>query len=344
MLDAAGDPGDLGDEGLQGARERAHEFPLGLALGFAGAAPRGGREPRQQRLGRAAAAVAVLSEEAGQALHVEAGGGLGRRIPLDEGERDGAGHVGEDRRRPGPEAVQERGQLIGRGDARGDQLVAPAHQAAQGLDGVGLGPERAQPVALGAQDVGEDAGVARIALGRDGAVARPARLHQVGVDRDDHEAGPHQGVDQQARGALDGDPRLAGLAVPGEALEQRSEALAVVVGPEPVQHRPLGVEHAHGVRAPAPVHADEHAHGLIPPRWRMVPAAGSPGGMLIDRRSGWRPAARLPVARLGLPAAAVPQVSPGPSTGERRWRSRRRLGTSAPKLAARAALAREVAQ
>src|SRR3954454_2651637 len=59
VLDAAGDPGDLGDEGLQGARERAHEFPLGLALGLAGAAPRGGREPRQQRLGRAAAAVAV---------------------------------------------------------------------------------------------------------------------------------------------------------------------------------------------------------------------------------------------------------------------------------------------
>ena len=57
-----------------------------------------------------------------------------------------------------------------------NQVVAAAHQAAQGLDGVGLRRERAQAVAVGAQDVGQDEGVARVALGGDGAVARPAGL------------------------------------------------------------------------------------------------------------------------------------------------------------------------
>ena len=87
----------------------------------------------------------------------------------------------------GPEALQQGAQLVGQGDAGADQVVAAAHQAAQGLDRVGLGRERAQAMAVGAQDVGQDEGVAGVALGADGPVAGPAGLDHVGMDRgDDH--------------------------------------------------------------------------------------------------------------------------------------------------------------
>jgi hypothetical protein len=74
---------------LQRARQLAHKLSLGFAFGFAGTA---------QRLGRAAAAVLVLGEEAGQALGAEASGRFRRRIALEEGERDRARATGP---RPG---------------------------------------------------------------------------------------------------------------------------------------------------------------------------------------------------------------------------------------------------
>ena len=94
VLDAAGELGDLGDQGLQSARERAHEFALGFAFRFAGAPFGGAAQAFEQGLGRAAPAVAVLGEEAGQALGPEARGRFGRRIALEEGERDRAGEIG----------------------------------------------------------------------------------------------------------------------------------------------------------------------------------------------------------------------------------------------------------
>ena len=71
VLDAAGDPGDLGDEGLQGAHQRAYDVSLGIALGLAGAACGGGVQAGQQHLGRAATAIALLGEKPGQALGAE---------------------------------------------------------------------------------------------------------------------------------------------------------------------------------------------------------------------------------------------------------------------------------
>ena len=77
------------------------------------------------------------------------------------------------------------------------------------------------------------------------------------------------------------------------------------------------------------VDADHHRHGLVS-SWVIIPTAGSPGGVLIHRRSGWQPTAHLPVARRGLPAAVAPLVSRWPSQGQQHWRSRRRHGTNAP--------------
>ena len=80
----------------------------------------------------------------------------------------------------GPEAVQQATQAVGQGDPPGHQLVATADQGAQRLDLVPAGRERAEAVAVGAQDVGEHEGVAGIALAAGGAVTRPAGLDHVG--------------------------------------------------------------------------------------------------------------------------------------------------------------------
>jgi hypothetical protein len=85
---------------LQSARERAHEFSLGFAFRFAGAPFWGAAQAFEQGLRGAAPAVAVLGEEAGQALGPEARGRFGRRIALEEGERDRAGEIAEDAAAP----------------------------------------------------------------------------------------------------------------------------------------------------------------------------------------------------------------------------------------------------
>ncbi len=302
-----------------------------LAWPSASPAPPGGAaQAFEQGLRGAAPAVAVLGEEGGQALGSEAHGRFGRRVALEEGERDRAGEIGEDAGGAGPEALQQGAELVGEGDVGGDEVVAAAHQGAQGFDGVGLGRERAQAMAVGAQDVGQDEGVAGVALGGDGAVAGSAGLDGIGMDRGDDEAGLDEGIDQEAGGPLDGDRDHARRAVLLQARHEHRQPGPVVADLEPVEHHALGVDHADGVGAGAPIDADPDPHRLVSSVWRMIPIAGSPGGMLIDRRSGRQPTAHLPVARRGLPAAAAPQLSRGPSKGEQHWRSRRRHGTSAP--------------
>ena len=286
----------------------------------------------------------MLGEEAGQALGTEASGRFGRRIALEEGERDRAGDVGEDHGGARPEARQQSGQLVRQRDPGLDQVVAATDQAAQGLDGVGLRLERPQAVAVGAQDVGRDVGIARVALGRDRPVARSARLDHVGMDRGDDEVGLDQGVDQKSGRPSDGNRKRARWTVLAQARDQSCQTLTAVADLEPIQRFALSVDHADGVRTTTPVDADQRPHRLISRAWCRIPTAGSPGGMLIDRRSGRRPTAQLPVARRGLLAAAGPRVSYRLSQGERAGRSRRRHGTSAPRLTAQATLSREVAQ
>ena len=71
VLDARGELGDLGDEVLERGRERSHEFALGLGFEFTGVAGGRGAQAREQLGGAAAAAVAMLGEEGGQALLAE---------------------------------------------------------------------------------------------------------------------------------------------------------------------------------------------------------------------------------------------------------------------------------
>ncbi len=100
----------------------------------------------------------------------------------------------------GPEAFEQGAELVGEHEPCGDEVVAPADQRPERLDGVGLGLQCGQPMAVGAQDVGQNEGIAGIALGGDGAVARPARLDDVGMDRRDEEPGLDQHVTRSPLG------------------------------------------------------------------------------------------------------------------------------------------------
>ena len=115
-----------------------------------------------QQLRRGApAAILMLAEEGGEALLAEAGGAVRGGVAAQEGERDRAVDIGEDGGGAGPEPLEQAAQLVGQGDARGDQVVAAAHQRAQGLDRVRARGERAEAVAVGAQQVGQQVGVAQ---------------------------------------------------------------------------------------------------------------------------------------------------------------------------------------
>ena len=100
---------------------------------------------------------------------------------------------------------------------------AAAAEGAQGPGIIAQRPEWAEAMAIGAEQVGEEIAVAVIALGRGRRVAGARGLHHVRVDRHDLDTGLHQGVDDHARGAFDGDLhglRRAELAEPTDQLGQ----------------------------------------------------------------------------------------------------------------------------
>jgi hypothetical protein len=103
----------------------------------------------------------------------------------------------------------------------------------------------------------------------------------------DDEAGFHQRIDQQTGWPLDRDRDVGRRPVLAQARDERLEADAIVADGKTVQDLSLGIDHANGVRAAAPVDADQHRHGLLPSLWPMIrlPVAlagcsfiGAPGG------------------------------------------------------------------
>src|SRR4030042_60984 len=74
---------------------------------------------------------------------------LGRRVATKEGERDGRVDVGEDCAGAWPEAIEERAELVGEGDALGDESVARADERAQSAGLVGVGTEGLEAGAAG---------------------------------------------------------------------------------------------------------------------------------------------------------------------------------------------------
>ena len=256
-----------------------------------------------------------------------------------EGKGDRAVDIGEDRGRAGPEALEQAAELVGEADTGGDQVVAAAHQRAQRPDLLGDRGERCEAVAVGAQDVGEHVGVARIAFAAGGTVARAARLHDVGMDRHHRMAGGDQGLDEEAGRPLDGDRQLGRRREAPQPREQVGKAGGIVSDLQARHDAARAVEHADGVAGRAPVEAGEKGHGRDLRVRVTLTRAGRSCGSLIDRRSCWQASARHPVVRPVLPAPAARRVSHGPSKGERAWPSRQTLGLANAKPKPRQALA-----
>ena len=333
VLDAAGELGDLGDDGFEQSGKGFHEFALGFRLGFSGNAT-SRRSQSSQHLGRRApTAILALSKECSHALLAEPDGAAGSRITVEKSKRDRACDIGEACDRSWPEAIEKGSQLIGQNHLRGNKIVATAHQCTQGLDGVRLRTERRQPMAVGTQDIGQNIGVAWVALGGDGAIARPAGLYDIGMDRRDKEPGIDETIDDEAAGALDGDRCLGRWPPSPQPGDKIGKPIKIMRYQEAFEDFTGAIEHADGVARSAPVETDEYGHVGSPASRSMIPSAGSPYGKLINRRSrqilAELPVAHLPVARYRLPATATPQVSCGPSRGKQLWRSSRRRGTDA---------------
>src|SRR5437763_1386361 len=89
--------------------------------------------------------------------------------------------------------------LIGPGDTLGREIIARTNQSAQCPRLVRVRSQRAEAMAVGTQEIGQDEGIAGIALALSGAVAGARGLQGVGVDRDDGMACVQQGIYEQAR-------------------------------------------------------------------------------------------------------------------------------------------------
>jgi hypothetical protein len=124
-----------------------------------------------------------------------------------------------------------------------------------------------------------------------------------------------------------------GRAVSAQAGNEIGKSIPIMGHGKVVEDLAGWVDDTDGMARSAPIEPDENAHGCTSQNSSMVPGAGSPHGMLINRRSGpflvELSVAHLPVARLELPATATLQVSCGPSRGKRHWQSSRRRGTNA---------------
>jgi hypothetical protein len=207
----------LSDQRAQHRDQGAPELATGVALRLAGAADRGATQAAEP-LGRGAAPpVGLTAEKLGPATVAQPLGALGRGVTGQKRQGEEGIDVGEDPRGAGPEALEHGAQLMGEGHALGDEVIAAADEGAHGAGVVGERLERAEAMAIGAAQVGEERTVAAIALGMGGRGAGAGSLHPSGMDRPHPDVGLQQGIDaralREAQHQLDGDA----LSLPGHA-------------------------------------------------------------------------------------------------------------------------------
>ena len=149
--------------------------------------------------------------------------------------------------------VQQRAELVaGRGLGR-NMVVAQPDQGLQ-LTGDRVGRlESAQPMAVGAQVVGELVAVAGVGLGTGGTPPRPGGMERARVDRDDGVPGGQQPVHDQTVAAFDRHGQVRGVAVVGQPGQDRVQVLLGVLEHPAVDHPAGGVEDGHGMTGARPV-------------------------------------------------------------------------------------------
>jgi hypothetical protein len=224
----------------------------------------------------------VACEEAGEALVAGAGSAVGGWVAAEAGQRDRAVDAGEDGSGARPEAVEQGAELVGECDALRDQVVPATDRGAECLDLAGGGCERAEAMAVGAQDVGQHEGIARVGLAAGGAVAGPAGADHVGMDGDDRVAGLDQGVDDQPRRTLDGNRQFGRGRDPAQAGEQVGQARRAVAHRDAAEDLTCGIDDADGVAVAAPVETAVEWHGLTSLDWGRLTRAGRSCGSLTD--------------------------------------------------------------
>jgi len=95
-------------------------------------------------------------------------------------------------------------ELLHEPEPRPHEILAGPDERAQSHGRGHVGPERAQAMPVGAQDVGEDVGVGAVVLVAGAAVAGAQSLDPAAGDDDDPQLGLEERVHERAVGSLDG--------------------------------------------------------------------------------------------------------------------------------------------
>lgn len=227
------------------------DVSLGGPLGTGGASGRGGKRGVQGS-GIDAAAVADAGQPGSQALGGEPVGALLAVEAREEAQADRTVDIEEEADGAREGALEVRAQLVGEGDAVGDQVLASPAGGPQGYRERAVGNERTQSGPVGAEGVGEDEGVEAIVLVAGRAVAGAEVLELVGTDDHDGQFGLEESLDDRTVGPFDGDLVRAYL---GEPADQIADAGGGVGYEEPLDHLTAGIDDRHRVVVASPIHA-----------------------------------------------------------------------------------------
>ena len=298
-------------------------MPRRASLSKAAARPGGGvAQAGEELVDRAPAAVSVAGEELRETFLCEPAC-IGRtRVALEERQADRAVEVGEDFDSARPEPFQLGAELVAQRDALLDEDLAAAGQGAQRLGVVAVGHQRPEPVAVGACQLAEHERVEPIRLPARWAEPIAGRVDLVGMNRQHHQPGVQQPIDQQPVRTLDRDALHGERAHSAAQLAQSCLVMGDSGGPQPL---PVSIGDQHLVGVLRPIHARNYTLGHRPSfsrSTRLIADRELPLRVLIDGPStGLRP-----VAASGSPHRRERQVSRGPS----QWQAPRAFSRRRP--------------
>ncbi|WP_217577465.1 hypothetical protein [Mesorhizobium sp. GbtcB19] len=106
------------------------------------------------------------------------------------------------------------------------------------------------------------------------------------MDRRHDETGLDQNIDEQPARPFNGDRHLAGLARPTQARDEIGKPVVVMGHDKVVENLAGRLDNTNGMARAASIEPNENGHGCTSQSCRMVPGAGSPHRLLINRRSG----------------------------------------------------------
>jgi hypothetical protein len=248
-------------------------------------------------------------------------GVLDGRKAGEEGQADRRVEIGEQ-----PDGAREHdpqvgAQLVADRHSRLDEVGAGAHDRAQGQRRGCVGRQGDEPVAVGAQHIGQDVGVEAVVFAARGRVPAAQVLDLSRRDHDDVDVGGEQGVDDGPVGPFDRD---TGHVVGDDRVDQPADAGRVMDQGAACDDAAGGIDDAQFVGVGRPIHSCRgrgrvmlHVCLLaVCPAGRHPVVLGRARRSLTDRRS----AALSPVAAWHVPGRRTSRYSCWPSQGKRRWR------------------------